>query len=187
MPVVEQSKKETCKYDQIQRFVEEQKRFGLIFNSKLLLNRFGNPLSPNEDVDEDDLREKCYYEVTFIRHIDKEKLDKINSIEHEYSSLKPKSAYFSRGRATACVFLTIGMMLFLALGFSLFEGLLKEEPDYTCVIFFILSFAAFIGLFLVIFFGVFDVIEENKKNEKIWKRKKELAEQAAELLKEENK
>ena len=132
MAKVLETKKKICRYVYLDKCVGEVKCFGWELTNKILLNRFGNPLNPNEDISESDLREKCSYELSLTREVEKESISQLNSLEFEYESMKYLPNHFSGGRITGCVFLTIAIIVFSILIQSLINEFLFSFFFHSC-------------------------------------------------------
>ena len=176
MAKVLETKKKICRYVDLDKCVGEVKCFGWELTNKILLNRFGNPLNPNEDISESDLREKCSYELSLMREVEKESISQLNSLEFEYESIKYLPSHFSGGRVTGCVFLTIAIIVLSIITSSFYE-------DHSIMVtLLVLTTLAFLGLLATILTGVFSVRSNCEKNDKIDIRKKEILQSAKKLI-----
>ncbi len=122
-----QTNKVVVRYPLKRQYVEERKKYGWKLQNEMLLNRFGNPLPIGERVSQEDLEEKCSYELIFTRDIEPEIADKLDKIHDELSTLKILNNKFGGGRVTAMVFLSIGILVLalLGLGAIIFTGVLQ--------------------------------------------------------------
>ena len=117
MQIVE-TKKVICKYPLLQSVLDENAIFGWVIKNKILLNRFGNPVPLGETIDEDDLKEKCSYELSFTRIVESTKSTQLDSLQTSYSALQSKPTKFSSKRVSGLVWLSI---LFTALLIGVFS------------------------------------------------------------------
>ena len=175
MEKVFETRKKICRYTEVNSYLKTMKNFGWEINNKILLNRFGNPLNPNENVSESDLREKCSYELTLQREVEKDSISKLNSLEMEYESEKYLDAFFGRGRVTACVFLTLAVIVFFILAFS-------PNENAVATAFAVLAFVALLGLIAVVLTGALSVYKRCQYNDNLAERKKQILKEARDLL-----
>lgn len=180
MSKIVETRKEHCKYGNENTYIKIYGFFGWSYSSKQLLNRFGNPMPIDERISESDMREKCSYELTFTREVEKETADELNKLQNEYLSIKEFQSCFSGKRVTGCVFLTIAVLFFssFAVGFYFSDNSLWS-------LYIIFAFLAFCGLIAVIIPGVFVAMKNGETNDKNKIRKKQIKEKAAEILSKE--
>ena len=168
-----------CKYVDERKTIDEYTQFGWILTNKILLNRFGNPLSTNERVSNDDLEEKCSYQLYFTRGIDDSVAMEVNRLQAKYNDIPLLDNSFGGGRVTGCVFLTLALLTFLILSISGFQRVISVSVGIMSLILFFLAAA---GITAIIWGGVVSVINANKKNADIQKQKDEIVAEAKRLL-----
>ena len=82
-----ETRKEICKYALLETVVQEYALFGWTLSQKILLNRFGSPLPYGETLSENDLREKCSYELSFSRTVESKKVPTLNKLALNVNSI----------------------------------------------------------------------------------------------------
>lgn len=178
MAKIIENKTEVCKYVDYEKRVKELSDFNWVVSSKVLLNKFGNPLSTNEKVDEDDLKEKCSYELHLVREIEDSSVIKVAQLQNEYEANPLKDNSFGGGRVTGCVFLSL-----------LFFGTLF--PSISCFsmnlvvggwILLIIAILAGLGITAIIWTGIVSVINANEENIVIQQKRDQIAEQARNMM-----
>ena len=179
-----QTNKVVVRYPLKRQYVEERKKYGWKLQNEMLLNRFGNPLPIGERVSQEDLEEKCSYELIFTRDIEPEIADKLDKIHDELSTLKILNNKFGGGRVTAMVFLSIGILVLAIAAAALSEGA-KTDPAFVPPFnaSWTLLVLAFLGLGAIIFTGVLQVIKNIAKNVETKAKIETLEAEREELLK----
>ena len=177
MAKIIENKTEVCKYVDYEKRVEELRVFNWVVSSKTLLNKFGNPLSTNEDIDEDDLKEKCSYELHLVREIEDSSVVKVTQLQNEYEANPLKDNSFGGGRVTGCVFLSL---LFFS---SLIISILNIQTNPIAGwIFIVLGVLAGLGITAIIWTGIVSVINANEENVVIQQKRDQIAEQARNMM-----
>ena len=170
-----------CRYGKDSEIILAQRYFGWEFSHKTLLNRFGNPLTTDAGIDEDDLREKCSWELHFVREVEESKIMELSRLQNEHDSILPLDNSFGKGRITGSVWLSIfSIACYIVGGYYLFT------PGIALAItLMILGFILF-GVPIIIIFttGAGRVVRINKENEKRSKVRKEIVAKAKKLLSE---
>ena len=178
MSKILETRKERCRCGTEQRFIKDYAKFGWSFSSKQLLNRFGNPLPADVRLSEAEKREKCFYDLTFIREYEKDTIDQLNSLQNEYGSLKEPQTCFTGKRVTSCVFITI----FLLVG--IFGTTSTYKPDNnTWTFFLVMAIVALLALAAIIIVGVFRVKKNCRERDRVVKRKRQIEQQVQTILK----
>ena len=88
MGKVIENRKIVCRYGNTEKIIEEQKNFGWVATSRVILNRFGKPLPLDTKISEQTLISKCSVELTFVREVEEEKIVQLNSLQVEYEIKK---------------------------------------------------------------------------------------------------
>lgn len=176
-----QTKIERIRYADKTDFVSGNACFGWALTSEQLLNRFGNPLSPYEQVSEEDKEKKCSYELVFSRSIDKELAAKLNYIEVEYNNLfrqADKDTGFTGKRITGLVFLSIAALTGIISIFAILKAGTNTALVGT-IIFLIHVVGAIVA---VIITGIFQSRRNVKSNEYKRVRLEELKKEGTRVL-----
>lgn len=176
-----ESRKIVCKYPLEKAITDEYHKFGWNPTKKTLLNRFGNPLPIGERVSQSDLEEKCSYEIIFTRETDYETASKLDKLQEQYHQIEIKPTHFGGRRVTGMVFISIGRLFMFALSIGFFPTSLNETfPAYisTTIFFLLLS----LGLHILIVTGIFQCINNGKKNEEKIRQQNDLEKSAKKLL-----
>ena len=176
MSKIIETRKARCRYGREAQFIKDFELFGWSLSSKQILNRFGNPLPLDERVSEDDLREKCFYELTFTREEEKEIADKLNSLQIEYSSEERLQTCFTGKRVTACVFITLAVLLFGILAGAFYGDWASFYVFFTACLIALGGFAAVIAT------GILQVVKNGKKNDANFARRKQIEREVEKLL-----
>lgn len=176
-----------CRYGSEAQVVKDYSAFGWRLISKNLLNRFGNPLPIDARISESDKREKCSFELTFNRSIDPDKANKLSLLENEYDSLTTADTSFGRGRITASIFMSLGLVIFIIMIASAFSGnngsgSTVEVSSAMITMFTIFALLLAGGLAAIIAPGVVRVVRAAKQNEEVKKRKTEILQEAEKIL-----
>ena len=180
MSKILETRKERCRCGTEQKHIKEYEKYGWSFSSKQLLNRFGNPLPLDTRISEAEKREKCFYDLTFIREFEKETIDRLNSLQEEDQSLKLMQQCFTGKRVTSCVFLTLFLICFATCAVSTYK------PDNNTWTFFLVGAAVMLlALIAIVVTGIFVVKRNCSSNDKVRKRKQEIKGQVDELIKKE--
>ena len=161
------------------KYINDSSKFGWILVSKQLINRFGNPVPIGEYISEDDLKEKCAFDLQVKREIDEKNAVALHSLENEYNSFTPYSTGFGGGRVVGCIFLSI-----LSFACYIAGVLWLQTPGIALAIaLFLLGFFVF-GVPIIIIFatGCAHVVRAGKKNLELEKQKEKIVEQAKPLL-----
>lgn len=177
MATISETRDITVKYGREDQYIHNFSSFGWRCVSKKLLNRFGNPLPLGEKVSEDDLREKCSYQLTFKREVDESVVAELDALQAQYEDEQLLDTSFGKGRITGSVFLTIGFISCIA---AIATGHLTTGA--LMVMIFFASFT-FLGNAAIIATGIVRVVNANKKNAKIRDKQDEILDRARRLLK----
>ena len=179
MSKVLETRKERCRCGTEQKHIKEFAKYGWSFSSKQLLNRFGNPMPLDTRISEAEKREKCFYDLTFNRELERENIDKLNSLQNESESLKRKQSCFSGKRVSTLVFLTIVLIVLLSFYFN---RIVAENMLSVVLVFAVITFA---GLAAIIVVGVFRVKKNCQYNDQMNKRKQQIEKEVQDILKKE--
>ena len=172
-------RKVVVRYEKENECIKQQKHFGWQLNQKTLLNRFGNPLVSTAGIDEDDLREKCSWELSFIREVEETKIIELSNLQSEYDSYMPLDTSFGKGRITGAVWLSLFSFACI-IGGAVWVG----TPGIALAIALILVGIIVFGIPVIIVFttGAGRVARIIKENERREMKRKEIALKAKELL-----
>lgn len=180
MSKILETRKERCRCGTEQKYIKEYAKYGWSFSSKQLLNRFGNPLPLDTRLSEAEKREKCFYDLTFIREFEKETVDRLNSLQEEDQSLKLLQQCFTGKRVTSCVFLTLFLM-----GFTICAVSTYKVDNNAWTFFLVGAVVMLLALIAIVVTGVFVVKRNCKNNDVVRRRKQEIKRQVDELIKRE--
>ena len=172
-----ETRKERCRYGSEQIYINKFAKYGWSFSSKQLLNRFGNPMPLDTRISEAEKREKCFYDLTFSREFEKETIDKLNSLQNEEESLALKQGCFTGKRVSTCVFLTLVIIVCLAIYLN------KTAGEKMLPVMLAIAVIALIGLSAIVVVGVFRVKKNCQHNDQIRERKKQIDKEIEEVLK----
>ena len=181
MSKVLETRKERCRCGTEQKHIKEFAKYGWSFSSKQLLNRFGNPMPLDSQISEAEKREKCFYDLTFNRELERETIDKLNSLQNESESYKRKQSCFTGKRVSTCVFLTIVIIACLAIYFNKTAGENALIAVLACAV------LALVGLSAIVVVGVFRVKKNCQYNDEMNKRKQQIEKEVQEILRKEQK
>lgn len=171
-----ETRKDICRYGNENKIIKEYAQFGWTFESKRLLNRFGNPLPSDARVSEDDLKEKCSYELYFKRQIHESKVIELTNLQNEYDSIRLLDESYGGGRVTGSVFISIASIAcFFASAFSV-----AQSAKIALAI-----IGLFVGSPIIVIFitGCSRKARASNKNVKLRKQKQVIADKAQEVLK----
>lgn len=189
MEKVVENKTVRCRYGCEEEVLKEQANFGWKCISKVLLNRFGNPLPVNERVSESDKREKCSWDLCLNRIVTPDQSAKLAPLEYEYNSCTPVDTSFGKGKITALVFITIGVMILIMLGliylYSYPVGYQHDDPIMSTTMAYVYFTGAAIGIGGLIGItvpGAFSVRKRVIRNEQSKERKKQIIEEVRQIL-----
>lgn len=179
MANVMENRNEVVRYGKENKYLKEFGKFGWTLQSKQLLNRFGNPLPLDEArrISEDDLREKCSYNLKMVRVVDDSIVNQLHSLEHEYQALEYYPASFGGGRVSGSVWLSLVSISLILVGIW---GM--DINSILCVA--LITFGVICGMPIAFIFmsGCSKVSKERKKNLEIKNQKDNLVDQAQKLL-----
>ena len=169
------------RYGKENECINHQKHFGWQLSHKTLLNRFGNPLTSDVGIDEDDLREKCSWELHFVREVEESKVIKLSNLQSEYDSYLPLDTSFGKGRITGAVWLSI-----FSLACIIPSAFWIDTPGIALGIALIAIGIFIFGIPIIIIFttGAGRVARIIKENEKREKKRNEIVAEAQKLLKQ---
>lgn len=165
-----------CRYGKEEPIIDEYVAFGWLYTSKQLLNRFGNPLPIDSRLNEKELRGKCFYDLNFSRETEKEDVNRLNSLQTEYSGLELKQTCFTGKRVTSCVFLTLFLIAFIV---TIATNVIADKAKPIVVI---LTIITALGLTAIIATGIVGVFKNGKENNKKLERKEQLLREAKSIL-----
>lgn len=169
------------RYGKENECIKHQQHFGWQLTHKTLLNRFGNPLTSDAGIDEDDLREKCSWELHFVREIEESKVIKLCNLQNEYDSYLPLDTSFGKGRITGAVWLSIfSIACYIAGGYWLGTPGIALAIALLFIGFFIFG----VPIIIIFITGAARIARISSENEKRAKKRKEIASEAQKLLKQ---
>ena len=169
------------RYGKENECIKHQQCFGWQLSHKTLLNRFGNPLTSDVGIDEDDLREKCSWELHFVREVEELKIIELSNLQNEYDAYLPLDTSFGKGRIAGGVWLSIFSLACIIPGVTWISS-----PGIVLGIALITVGIFIFGIPVIIIFTtgagrVARIIQENERREK---KRKEIAAEAQKLLKQ---
>lgn len=163
-------------YKDSEKEIKTLANFGWTVESRILLNRFGNPIPDNGEVSEDDKIEKCSYKINLVRVVDEESLMTLNQLQHKYDSIRYVDSSFGGKRITGSVFLSAislpCLMIFL----------LTVGRDISSFIYLIIALLFGIPIIFIFMTGISRVVIAKETNLQIKREKQEIAEQARKYL-----
>ena len=127
--------------------------------------------------DEDDLREKCSYELSFTRVIESKKVPTLNELQERYNTLEFKPTKFSKKRVVGLVWLSIAFFTFFLVG-----ACGNSLESSARLLGFFVAFLAAGGSAAIIATGVISVKKALKLNKETLAQKQHLILQAKKVL-----
>ena len=163
-------------YKDSEKEIKTLANFGWTVESRILLNRFGNPIPDNGEVSESDKIEKCSYRLNLVRVINEESLMALNQLQHQYDSIRYADQGFSGKLITGSVFLSAlsipcWTLFFLNVGYY----------NYAFV-FLIIALLSGIPIGIIFWTGIRRSVIAKETNLQIKREKQEIAEQARRYL-----
>lgn len=161
MAIISEIREERVRYGQEDKYIDQFSNFGWRCTSKRILNRFGNPLPLGERVSENDLREKCFYQLTLKREVDESIIPELDALQAKYEDNPILNVSFGKGRIFWSVVLTI---VFIALIVGFISSMGTGITTGATVTLAILAFLSFGGAAALISTGVARVARLSRKN-----------------------
>lgn len=162
MAVIVETREERVRYGQEDKYIDQFFNFGWRCTSKRILNRFGNPLPLGERVSENDLREKCFYQLTLKREVDESIIPELDALQAKYEDNPILDVSFGKGRIFWSVVLTI---VFIALIVGFISSRRTGITTGGATVLIIVACISFGGAFALISTGIARVIRLNRRND----------------------
>lgn len=165
MAVISETKEERVRYGQEDKYLDQFSHFGWRCTSKRILNRFGSPLPLGEKVSEDDLREKCFYQLIFKREVDESIIPQLDALQAKYEENPIIDVSFGKGRIVWSILLTVAFIVLI----SLIVSIVSKEKRVSGSVGALIALACFAagGISALISTGIVRTVRLNKRNDQV--------------------